>query len=293
MSGRWYVLVAITVAIAGCAPTAGPLVAQPAPAQEVRFAVLADTHVGADPDWAFDGVRPYASLKLAVEKINALKPAPSEVIVLGDLAVEGKADQYRSYLDALSGLTVGNVRHLLGNHDQYPAFRSVVLSDKAGPPPGTWPPPQYRYAWDAGAGWRMIAMDTRRGGQTIGELSDSQLSWLSEQASAAGDRNVLVFMHHHPIRTDNEGIIDPDRLWKVVAEHPNIRAIFCGHLHEFGCQQRAGVHVVSAPTTAWCVDPAANRGLLMVTAGAKSLTVRFVPLGDVAGAAESVRTLTW
>ena len=78
-----------------------------------------------------------------------------------------------------------------------------------------------------------------------------------------------------------------------LVDRGNIRAILCGHVHELSFQKRAGVHVVSAPTTAWCANPAANRGLMTVTAGAKSLTVRFIPLGDVEGAAESVKTLEW
>jgi len=280
----------VTCCLAG--PSATPATTAPAEVT-TRFAVLADTHMMARRKDGLDGVRPHPNLEKAVALINAMKPLPGEVLILGDLTKEGKADQYRSYVKVLAGLKVAPIRHLLGNHDKYRAFRKVVVGGKTGPAPGGWPPARYHYAWDIGSRWRMIVLDSRRGGQVIGELRTKQLDWLKQQVRDAGDRDCLIFMHHAPIFANSGGLVSPKRFWKALADRPNVRAVFCGHLHTHAFARRGEVHVVAAPTTAWCANPAVNRGLLLVTAGKKSLKVEFIPLGDVKGAKRSVKVLTW
>ena len=259
----------------------------------MRFVVLSDTHVDEDPQAAYNDVKPNPPLREAVRRINAMRPAPQEAVVLGDLARNATEGDYKVYLAIISGLKVKTVRHLLGNHDKYPEFRKIILKDLTGPAPGGWPPPTYCRAWDFGADWRMISLDTRRGGQVIGEVGKGQLAWLEAQLKAAAGKNVLVFMHHHPTVSSDDGIVSSAQFLAVVDRHANIRAIFCGHRHVLAFERHKKVHIVSVPATSWAFRPSDPRGYLIVTPGKGSLTVEFAPLGQAGGAKRLTKKLSW
>ncbi len=292
-------LLAAGAAAAGCRQQQSPpaasrsaparlVASRPAPA---RLAVIADPHVDRSGEYRWGGVEPKAGLEAAVRQVNALRPPPAEVVVLGDLARAGQPEDYQAYRKTISSLKVGTVRHLLGNHDEYAPFRQVVLKGTSGPPPGEGIT-RYHYAWDFGDHWRCIALDSR-GRYVAGKITPEQTAWFEAQAAAAGDRNVLVFMHHDPTRIGMTGIRDSGKFLKAVDRHPNVRAIVFGHRHQLEFRTRGRVHLVSSPPTSWPFQREDPRGWLLLTPAAKSLSVEFVPLTAEEPRERFTVTLTW
>ena len=69
-----------------------------------------------------------------------------------------------------------------------------------------------------------------------GELCAERLAWLDARLSEAPDRPTVVFQHHPPFRTgiaymDAMGLAGCDGLARVIARHPQVERILCGHLH--------------------------------------------------------------
>jgi Icc protein len=68
---------------------------------------------------------------------------------------------------------------------------------------------------------------------------------------------VLIVLHHPPVDCgsqwlDAQQLSDGERFWAILAQHPNVKAVVCGHIHqEMDCRQQ-GVRLLASPST--CVQ---------------------------------------
>lgn len=67
------------------------------------------------------------------------------------------------------------------------------------------------------------------------ELERTQLDWLLARLNEAGDRPVIIVLHHNitKFHTQNDSIIlkDSADFAGVVASHPEVRQVISGHVH--------------------------------------------------------------
>jgi 3',5'-cyclic AMP phosphodiesterase CpdA len=189
---------------------------------------VSDTHVGnADQD-------PSARLAAVMDHLLAMTPRPDVLVVTGDVADHGLAEEYaaaRAWLDRWPGpLAV-----CPGNHDVRTAFvaglgvpaRSVVEA----------------------VGLRFVmldslvdAVDGRRVDE--GRLGAEQLDWL-DRTLGESDAATFVCLHHPPTTIGLE-LMDPIRLLDghalaaVLGHHPHVVATLVGHAHTMGTTTYAG-----------------------------------------------------
>src|SRR5215212_739016 len=102
---------------------------------------------------------------------------------------------------------------------------------------------------------RLIALDTLVEGKGGGELCHERLSWLDRTLAAQRSRPTVVLMHHPPFPTgiaymDNHGLENAAGLAEIVARHPQVERILCGHLHRAIDRRFAGTVAGTAPSTA-------------------------------------------
>lgn len=189
-----------------------------------------------------------AHLVRAVETLNALDPRPDVVAVTGDLCDHGETAEYENLRELLAPLQMP-VFLIPGNHDDRDGMRA--LFGNAGYLPATG---FLQYAVEDFP-LRIVALDTLITGQHGGELCTERLRWLDETLAAAPDRPTLVLMHHPPFATgieymDGHGFRNPEALAAVIARHPQIERIACGHLHRCIDRRFAGTVAGTAPSTA-------------------------------------------
>ena len=293
-------VVLVSLVAAAASPSDGGKTAPGKGAARPFFVHISDTHIAKDPGAIVYKQVPNANAARAVAMIGSLSPAPREVIVTGDLACnKGSEEEYRQYQGVLAPLTM-TVRHLMGNHDDYAAFWKVVLKGKNEQdpvPPGGSPSAGYRYkqAWDWDKDWRFLSISTLNPGVTSGEVGKAQMDWLEQEAMAAKDRNVALFMHHHPLRSDKPGIADADAMKAALQRHPNIRAVFFGHMHILSLAQDGPLHLICAPSCSYGHVPGNVNalGFLLVTPEPAAFTVKFVTLDDKQAEKEFERRLSW
>jgi 3',5'-cyclic AMP phosphodiesterase CpdA len=213
------------------------------------LAQISDVHVAAKGRLLLGRIDTPAFLARAVAHLNALDPAPDFVIVTGDLVDRGSVDEYENLRDLLAGLRLPFAL-LPGNHDDRANLRQVFAGHAYLPRAGEF----IQYVIDH-LPLRLIALDTLIPGEASGALCPARLDWLSERLEEQRQRPTVIAMHHPPFLTglaamDAINCANSEALGAIVAAHPQIERIICGHVHRPTALRWHGTVVTIAPSTA-------------------------------------------
>jgi 3',5'-cyclic-AMP phosphodiesterase len=200
----------------------------------------------AERGWSY--IDTAACLERAVAELNALDPRPDVTVITGDLTDHGGAEEYANLRALLAPLRMPAYL-ILGNHDSRDGLREAFGPDGYLPQAGFL---QYTVEDHP---LRIVALDTNIPGQHAGELCAERLDWLDRTLAAAPSKPTIVMMHHPPFVTgiehmDRAGLQNPAALAAVVARHPQVERILCGHLHRTIDKRFAGTIAGTCPSTA-------------------------------------------
>ena len=215
---------------------------------------FSDTHIRLPGQLAYRRVDTSAFLARAVESALALPQAVDAVVVTGDLTDFGRADEYAQLRKLLAPLSCP-VYLLPGNHDDRAALRRAFPEHAHLREGGD---AFIQYAVDLG-GLRLVVVDTTVPRAPHGELDAERLDWLDRALAQVPGTPTIVAMHHPPFRTlighmDEIGLRQGEReLAAIVARHPQVERIVCGHLHRSIQRRFAGTIAMTAPSTAHAV----------------------------------------
>lgn len=213
---------------------------------------LSDPHVRVGPR-DVDAAR---ALAAAVEAVRRLEPRPDAVLLTGDLADDGSARSYDRVRELLAPLTAP-VFALPGNRDDRDAIRALFAppdaADAAGAVARAGDPVQYAVrVGDV----RVVLCDTTRAGFADGDFGPARRAWLDAELLADPRTPTIVAMHHPPIAIgmpglDALGLPPGDRaaLTALVARHPQVRRVVCGHVHRAVSGVLGGCVVQVCPST--------------------------------------------
>nr|WP_283950476.1 phosphodiesterase [Pseudomonas extremaustralis] len=194
-------------------------------------AQISDLHLKAGQRLTYGVVDTLGALRRAVEQLNASHPRPDIVVISGDLVDFGRADEYAVLRPELARLHMP-VYLVPGNHDRrgplLDAFGDHAYLPVSADAPLDWVVDEHPL--------RLIGLDTTIPGDHGGQLLDSQLQWLDEQLALRPDAPTLLILHHPPFisgigHMDREPFINAAALERVVARHPQVERLLCGHLH--------------------------------------------------------------
>jgi 3',5'-cyclic-AMP phosphodiesterase len=199
------------------------------------IAQISDFHLKPEGTLAYSVADTATLLKRAVEHINRLNPLPDLILVTGDLVDEGASESYIHLSQILSGLRPPFVI-VPGNHDHKESLRKAF--------------PEHNYLHrcleERGVNYicftlenfplRLIGLDTVTPGEHGGGFGPKRRAWLTRSLAARPETPTLIFMHHPPFAS-GIGHMDEEvfRGWKefqtLIAKHPQVERILCGHLH--------------------------------------------------------------
>lgn len=212
------------------------------------IAQLSDPHVR-PPGELYQGVvDSNAQFAAAIAHVNALDPRPDLVLLSGDLVDHGHAEEYAMLWRLLADLAVP-VRAIPGNHDEREAFRRAFAGQGWLPANG---PVDY-VAGDLGP-VRIVALDVTLPGLHHGVVSEKGAAWLDGVLSAEPERPTIVMMHQPPFDTgipymDPYSCREGHRLAEVLARHPQVERLLCGHVHRLMQLRFGGTTLCTAPST--------------------------------------------
>jgi len=212
------------------------------------IAQLSDPHIGVPGTLLYGRVDTADFLVRAVAEINRLEPLPDIVVLTGDLVAIGEPPEYDHLRQILAPLAMP-LFVIPGNHDARGPLRDAFRRDGYLPPDGF-----IQYVIEDYP-LRLVALDTHIPDENGGTLCEERLAWLDRTLAAAPDRPTLLMMHHPPFPTgiewmDQSMLDNPDAFAAVVARHPQVERILCGHLHRVIDRRFAGTIAGTAPSTA-------------------------------------------
>jgi 3',5'-cyclic-AMP phosphodiesterase len=235
---------------------------EPARLDQNRVALLADTHISADPDLTYPGTKwPDSPVKESehewvnmadclaetAKSIIALSPRPAHLIVNGDCALSnGKETEYKEFLRLVEPLRAAGITiHVtIGNHDNRDNLWKLLpflKKEQMGIQAGVHELPHAN----------LVLLDSGR----KGILGEEQLNWLAKQLDEQVDKPALIFGHFNPYPNRGvrpiKGMRDGASLLKLLAERTHARAYFYGHTHEWQHDQRDHLHLINQPAVSY------------------------------------------
>ena len=212
------------------------------------IAQLSDPHVRPEGVLYQDVVDSNAMFARAIAHLNELDPRPDLVLLSGDLVDKGEAAEYAQLRKLLAGLAMPALV-IPGNHDDRDAFRRAFGDHAYLPLSG----PMHYVAGGHGA-VRIVALDVTVPGLHHGDIDEEAMRWLDGALSAEPRRPTILMMHQPPFDCgvpylDAYHCRNGKRLAKVVARHPAVERIVCGHVHRFMQLRFGGTVLWTAPST--------------------------------------------
>lgn len=227
-----------------------------------RVALLADTHISADPNLVYpgtkwpgspvkesehEGVNMADCLAQTAKSVIALNPRPAHLIVNGDCALSnGKAAEYKEFLRLVEPIRAAGITvHVtIGNHDNRENLWKLLpflKKEQMGIQADVIELPHVN----------LVLLDSGR----KGILGDKQLKWLAKQLDERADKPALIFGHYNPYPNRGvrpiKGMRDGASLLKLLAERKHARAYFYGHTHEWQHDQRDHLHLINQPAVSY------------------------------------------
>jgi 3',5'-cyclic AMP phosphodiesterase CpdA len=122
---------------------------------------------------------------------------------------------------------------MIGNHDNRKNFRTIfpqAYSDEND---------FVQFSLDLGTQYRLIALDSLNAPpydtleHHVGFLCPQRLAFLEKSLQSAGDRTVIIAMHHQPFRIGLPGmdvirLFNGDAFMKLIGRFPNVTMLLMG-----------------------------------------------------------------
>jgi 3',5'-cyclic AMP phosphodiesterase CpdA len=220
----------------------------PAPAKaDFSFAQISDSHIGfaKPPNTDVAG-----TLKLAVERINALPEKPTFLLHTGDLTHLAKAEEFDGVSQILKGAKVDRTFYVPGEHDVFTDDGKSYLERFGKGTQGTgWHSFDYKGVHFVGL---VNVANLKPGG--LGVLGKEQLEWLKKDVAGLADSTAIVVYAHVPLWTVYEkwgwGTSDAADALGLLKRFGSV-TVLNGHIHQVMQKVEGKVTFHTATSTAF------------------------------------------
>ena len=221
----------------------------------INLVQLTDLHLRPEGMPAYRVAETNMLTERAMRAVANLRPKPDAIVVSGDLTDNGLIEEYRMLAGMLRRYLAGTPVYLIpGNHDR----RETLRAELAGWP-GVGADPEFvQYAVDE-LPVRLVMLDTVVPGHGHGLLCERRLAWLEETLAAVPHKPTMIVMHHPPFvcgiaHMDAINLRNSETFAAVVARHPQVERILCGHHHRPVTARVAHAIASIAPSVAHQVE---------------------------------------
>jgi 3',5'-cyclic AMP phosphodiesterase CpdA len=216
---------------------------------------LTDLHVRPEGMAAYRVAETNMLTERAFHAVARLRVRPDAIVVSGDLTDNGLVSEYAVLAGILRRQVPDLPVYLIpGNHD-----RREVLKAEMSAWPGVAADPEFvQYAVDDLA-VRLVMLDTVVPGHGHGILCERRLAWLDATLAQAPHKPTMIAMHHPPFvcgiaHMDAINLRNSAEFAAVVARHPQVERIVCGHHHRPVTARVAQAIASIAPSVAHQVE---------------------------------------
>lgn len=208
----------------------------------IRLLQLTDTHLYASDSGTLLGLNTMNSFKQVWERALEGNKDLDAILLTGDLSQDYHPKSYERLREMCKNSPCP-IYTIPGNHDEKPLLESL-LHDA---PFTREQVIDYDY-------WRVILLDSAVKDKVEGLLEDSQLRFLEEKLHTAGNKSILLCLHHHPVDVhcewiDRIGLKNREAFWNIIDKYPNVKVVIWGHVHQAFDGTHGHVHCLSTPST--------------------------------------------
>jgi 3',5'-cyclic AMP phosphodiesterase CpdA len=215
------------------------------------FAQISDSHLGFSraPNTDVAG-----TLRLAVERINALPDTPAFVLHTGDLTHNAKPDELDSVAEILKGVKGGRVLYVPGEHEFDGDGNKAYLDRYGKGTRGTgWYSFDHQGVHFAGL-VNVASPKSGTGDGGLGALGEDQLDWLKKDLAGLKDSTPVVVFAHVPLWAAYEkwgwGTRDAERALELLKRFGSV-TVLNGHVHQVMQKVEGKVTFHTARSTAF------------------------------------------
>ena len=207
----------------------------------ILIAQITDCHLPADPQQKYRGIKPHKNLKKLLKKVRAMKP--DLLLASGDLSEDGSRSSYQALKAYFRPLNIP-VLALPGNHDNAQMLAELF--------PGS--PVDTISASEHGP-WQIVRLNSCLPGKPEGLLSKKTLLDLEEFLTLHDCDPIVIVLHHQPVAInspwiDKYRLLEPEAFLLVIDQHPNVKAVVWGHVHQEYEADRNGTAMLGSPSSA-------------------------------------------
>ena len=206
-----------------------------------RVLQFTDSHLLADPQGTFLGIQPLQTLDAVIALAAQRHPDPDLILLTGDLSQDGSPDAYQQ-LQQRFGNRDTPVGVIPGNHDRLERMLQAF----------NCPNMQVGGAMETG-NWRVLLLDSTIPDKVAGGFENTDLDEIRHLLS--GDpRATLICLHHQPVDIgtswlDSIGLKYPQAFFALLDQHPQVRGLLWGHVHQAFDGHRQQVKLMATPST--------------------------------------------
>ena len=210
-----------------------------------QFVQISDSHVGFNKPVNADV---YATLQVALDRINALPKAPDFLIHTGDLTHQAKPAEFDTLGKLLQGANTKQVFYVPGEHDNATDDGKEYLARYGKGTKGTgW------YSFDH-RGVHFVGLVNSAALEGMGKLGAEQLAWLKDDLSGRSASTPIVLFAHLPLWTVYPdwgwGTSDSEEALGYVKRFGSV-TVLNGHIHQTMQKVEGNVTFHTAMSTAF------------------------------------------
>jgi 3',5'-cyclic AMP phosphodiesterase CpdA len=238
------------------------------------WALLADTHIAANPGEVRRGIVMARHFEQVSTEILALRQPPAGALIAGDLALNsGELCDYTTLRRLLTPLRAGpgSLHLALGNHDHrghfLAAFPETTIRER---PLATHVVAVVRAAR---ANWFLLD-SLEKTLATPGWLGETQLAWLARALDANARKPAIVVLHHNLDASSSGALKDTPALLEVLRPRRQVKACVFGHTHVWKhWTDESGIHLINLPPVAYVFREGEPSGWVQATLESRAMTL--------------------
>lgn len=207
--------------------------------QQYVLIQISDTHLMDRADIEFVRMNPEQSFHAVMQHVLDNHAQIDAIIHTGDLAQVAVPETYARYQAYMQQLGIPFFQ-IPGNHDELALFPF---------PDGTAKPTVI----ESGA-WCLILLNSAVQGRIDGHIKTADLECLQGLLMQYADKHVLLACHHHPFAMqshwiDQHKLKNSHEFTALLAQHPNVKVVLNGHVHQDALTEWEGIQFLSTPST--------------------------------------------
>ncbi|WP_235185848.1 3',5'-cyclic-AMP phosphodiesterase [Methylomarinum vadi] len=209
---------------------------------------ITDPHILPEADGTLLGIETEKYFRQALDHAHQRFSGFDLILLTGDLAQDPCPDSYLRVRQILNHYETPSIC-LPGNHDDFAQMQAIFNQ-------GLVSCQRYHQLKN----WQIICLNSQKPGFPGGLLNQGELNFLSEQLHRHSDLFTLIALHHHCIASgsswmDTMMIENSEEFFACVANHPQIKAIICGHVHQVLEKERHGIQLLGTPASCFQFKP--------------------------------------